>query len=313
MKRNLKTNRRLRGAAFFSMLLAASLMIGEAGEFLAAKTTPTVVLGGENGSSSVKDPEPEKPAPSTVTYRKTMVKADDGSVYYYLSSGQMAVNRWVKYKGNKYYFGSDGKMIKNAWVGNYYVYLNGKRVKNITKKKVLRKSTKAERRSGKRLIIVGASRVFHMAEHVSYDKQTVYLCKKGAGIKFLRSDCGPRLCAYLAAFPHSTVVFQLGNNSLSGYKKKIVKYVNYYQKLMDTFPLADFYFMDALPSKNKKKNRLRMKFNALLRSAFPAEYIGGYDYMIKSGISFTSDGEHYKPVTSYLIYDYILKKTGWTS
>ena len=82
---------------------------------------------------------------------------------------------------------------------------------------------------------------------------------------------------------------------------------------MDAFPSADFYFMDALPGRTRKKNKLRVKCNRLLRSAFPAQYIGGYEYLMNAGVQFTSDGEHYKPATSYRTYDYILSKTGWTS
>ena len=311
MKRDLKTNRGLRRAAFFSMLLAVSLLISEAGEFLAASASVTI---------SGEDPDDNEPAAKTTSqngaptgsYKKTMVKSN-GDYYYFLSNGKMAVNRWVKYKGKRYYFGADGKMVTNAWIGNYYVGLNGRRVKDITKKKVLRKSTKAERKAGKRLIILGASRVYHMGLHVSYDKQTVYLCRKGAGVKFLINNAGPKLCAYLAMFPHSTVVFQFGNNDLANYRKHAAKYFKYYKKLMDAFPTANFYFMDALPGKTRKKNKLRVKFNRLLRSAFPAGYIGGYDYLINTGVQFTSDGEHYKPATSYRIYDYIVQKTGWSS
>ena len=174
------------------MLLAISLLITEAGEFLAASAT--VTIPGEDQGDAPEAVVPAKSTAPAASYKKTMVKSGD-EVYYYLSNGKMAVTRWVKYKGKKYYFGADGKMVKNAWVGSYYVGLNGRRVTGITRKKVLRRSTKQERKTGRRLIILGASRVLHMAQHVSYDKQTVYLCRKGAGVKFLINNAGPKLCA----------------------------------------------------------------------------------------------------------------------
>ncbi len=317
MGRKGRTDKGLRWAAFFSMLMAVTLLLGEAGEFAAASASVTLGddssgSGTDNTDTTASKKTAASSAPAEGTYHSAMV-TKNGDTYYFLKNGKLAVSRWVKFSGKKYYFGADGKMVKNAWVGNYYVDLKGRRVKNITKKKVLKNSTKAERRSGKKLIILGASRVLHMQMHVSYDKQTVYLCRRGAGIKFLQLNAGPRLCAYLSVFPNSTVVFQFGNNSLSSYKKNAAKYFKYYKKLMQAFPDADFYFMDALPGRTKKKNRLRMKFNRLLQAAFPAQYIGGYDYLMKTGYELTSDGEHYKPVTSYAIYDYILRKTHWVS
>ena len=322
MNKFVQAYKRLHLAAFFSILLAGATVVSDAGTVLAATAVVSIPENASSGSTSKTSDSSgskstdgagtSKTSTQEVAYRKKMVTIN-GDTYYYLSNGKRAVSRWIKYKSKKYYFGADGKMVRNAWVGKYYVDLKGQRCKTVTKKKVLKGSTKQERQSGKKLIIVGASRVLHMKMYVSYDKQTVYICRRGAGIKFLLNNAGPRLCAYLSKFPNSTVVFQFGNNNLSEYKKVAPRYFKYYRTLMNAFPNADFYFMDALPGRTRKKNKLRIKFNRLLQNAFPNEYIGGYDYLMSTGISFTSDGEHYKPVTCYKIYDYIIKRTNWVS
>ena len=201
----------------------------------------------------------------------------------------------------------------NCWVGNSYYGPDGKRVKGLTLKKILQKSTKKEIRKKRKLIIVGASRVVQMAAHVKDDVQTVYIARSGAAFKWFKSTGRVKLRAYLQIFPRSTVVIQLGNNSLKKCIKNPEKYFNYYRELMADFPDAEFYLMDALPSRNKKKNKLRKKFNALLKEAFPDQYIKGYSYMVKHKYQTTSDGEHYTYATSVMIYNYILKKVKWKS
>ena len=199
----------------------------------------------------------------------------------------------------------------NCWVGNRYYGPDGQKVSGLSKKKILKKATKKEKSRKKRLIIVGASRVYHMAEHVSDDKRTIYICKKGAAYKWLKKTGGVKLRAYLDLFPKSTVVIQLGNNKIKRYLKKPEKYFDYYRELMQDYPKADFYFMDALPGIHKEKNRLRKQFNKLLKEEFPDQYIGGFSYMKKHGFSTTKDGEHYTRTTSRMIYEYILKKAKW--
>jgi hypothetical protein len=76
----------------------------------------------------------------------------------------------------------------NCWVGNRYYGPDGQKVSGLSKKKRLKKATKKEKSRKKRLIIVGASRVYHMAEHVSNDKRTIYICKKGAAYKWLKEN-----------------------------------------------------------------------------------------------------------------------------
>ena len=72
--------------------------------------------------------------------------------------------------------------------------------------------------------------------------------------------------------------------------------------------------MDALPGKRGSlKNELREQFNQKLKEEFPEQYIGGYDYMMRSGYNYRSETNtaHYDDATYRKIYKYILKKTGW--
>ena len=177
------------------------------------------------------------------------------------------------------------------------------------------------------LIIMGASRVKEMSQHVRAagmktvtDKEgviwkTVYIAKSGEGYSWLSKKAYPKLKAQLKKYPCSTVVLQFGNNDLNRTSSgNIKKYISFYRKLMKMYPRATFYFMDILPSKNSPSmNARRRTFNGKLAKAFPNNYIGGYSYLIKSGFKTSYNSVHYSASTSKKIFRYILKKTGFSS
>ena len=232
--------------------------------------------------------------------------------YYVNKSGVRVDEKWVSIGGKKYYYGKNGVLCRNRWVGSYYVGPDGARLTGINRKTLLSKSTgkKTETTSTeKKLIIIGASRVVHMQKEVGNNKKILYIAKSGQGYRWLVSTASIRLQAYLSIFPNSKVVIQLGNNDLHHRRY----YFTMYKKLMNKYPKATFYFMDALPGnkKNTEKNEKRVAFNEALAAEFPKNYIGGYDYMMKSGFNTTKDGVHYTASTSRMIYRYILSKTGF--
>ena len=87
-------------------------------------------------------------------------------------------------------------------------------------------------------------------------------------------------------------------------------YRKIYQSLLKKYKKASFYFMDVLPMKdlNCRRNRRAVRFNELLKKAFPRQYIGGYEYLLEDGYTNSYDGVHYNVDTSRKIFDYILSK-----
>ena len=237
--------------------------------------------------------------------------AYDGKYYYFLANGQMARSQWVTIGSNKYFYGANGVMKRSTWVGNFYVGPNGAKMPGMNRKVILSRATKAQIQSQKHLIIIGASRVVQMSQAVTNDANVIYICKCGAKYDWFRDTAMPRLTGYLKLFPKSKVVIQMGNNDLSvSSSGNFPLYRNAFRKLMEVYPDAKFLFMDALPGGTKGKNARRVQFNAQLQAAFPKNYIGGYDYLMRKGIRYKSstDHEHYSDATYRLIYQYILVK-----
>ena len=241
-----------------------------------------------------------------------MVTTGD-KIRYFGKTGAMKKKCWVNLSGNKYYFDGAGVMVVNRWIGNYYAGADGRRVSGVIRKNILNKSTKKEISGGRKLIIIGASRVNMMRQAVKKDAGVVYLTGIGKGLGWFQEKGLPKLHAYLALFPKSTVVIQLGNNDLkTDNRGRFGNYAAIYKKLIKKYTGARFYLMDILPGENKKLNKLRVAFNQKLEKAFPERYIGGYDYLVEKGYQ-TSDGTHYTDETSCLIYDYIIEKIRWSS
>ena len=243
-----------------------------------------------------------------------MLKSAFVGKYYVGKNGARVTGKWVTSGGKKYYLDKNGVLAKNRWVGNYYVGPSGARVEGVNRKTLLAASTgkkTANTSTEQKLIIIGASRVVYMHEAVGSRKGVIYIAKKGQGYSWLKTTALPKLQAYLSIFPRSKVVIQLGNNDLNHFSQ----YQSTYRKLISAYPKTKFYFMDALPANrtaaNINKNARRKAFNQKLAAAFPANYIGGYDYMEKNGFKTNSDGVHYTPATSRMIYRYILNKTGF--
>ena len=251
-----------------------------------------------------------------------LCKSKAGSSFY-KKTGAKAVNEWITCKGRQYYMNARGYLARNTWVGDFYVgsnglkkrncwvgrnYLdaNGLRSEKATEKTVRSTATEKEIQKGGKLIIVGASRVVQMGVAVTGDEAAVYIARYGAGYSWFASTGMTALTGYLKVYPKSKVVIQLGNNDLENFSR----YASAYRRLIEEYPDASFYFMDALPSAKKSKNAQRQAFNAKLKAAFPKEYIGGYDYLARTKIVYKSkkDKEHYGKATNRKIYKYITSK-----
>ncbi|MCR5161168.1 MAG: hypothetical protein K6C06_05295 [Lachnospiraceae bacterium] len=255
-------------------------------------------------------------------YVNVLCKSKAGSSFY-KKTGARAKNEWIVYKGREYYMNARGYLARNTWVGDFYVgsnglkkrncwvgrqYLdsNGLRAEKATEKTVRSTATEKEIKNGSKLIIVGASRVVQMGVAVTGDGAAVYIARYGAGYSWFASTGMTALTGYLKVYPKSKVVIQLGNNDMENFSR----YASAYRRLIDEYPDASFYFMDALPSANKSKNAKRQAFNAKLKAAFSKQYIGGYDYLSKIRIGYKSkkDKEHYNKATYKKIYRYITSK-----
>ena len=230
--------------------------------------------------------------------------------YYCTKTGALIKNGWKKIRDDWYYFKADGSMARKKKVGEWYVGKDGRLDMDRGAKKI--KTGRYRTTKKNRLIIVGASRVKQMAEAVKTDKKVIYIAKGGQGLAWMQSYAIPELRRKLKKYPKSRVVFQMGNNDISkdvpdGH---IGDYIDEYRYLRSSFPKAKFFFMDALPSggTGSKKNELRVAFNKALQEAFPKEYIGGYDYLMKSGFVCSYNRSHYSVNTSRKIYNYILRQ-----
>ena len=231
--------------------------------------------------------------------------------YYYGKSGAMIRNAWGRYKGDRYYFGSKGAMVKKKWVNGFWVGADGKYVASKTKDNYKTFSFKPEN-SKQRLIIVGASRVKQMKGAVTSDKKVIYITKAGQGFSWFYSKALPKLRKTLKKYPKSKVVIQMGNNDLNDglVAAAFSRYAMQLSELIRKYPKAEFYFMDALPSMplSEQKNQARQEFNELLRSTFPEQYIGGYDYLVEIDFQTGFDNAHYSALTYKKIFNYILSK-----
>ena len=258
-------------------------------------------------------------------YARTGLRSYKGFYYYFDSSGRMASRRMVTVRGKTYfcsktgaivrsgwkcirgywcYFQANGAMARAKWIGPWYVGKDGRLDMDRGKKKLRTRKFKASKKS--RLIIVGASRVTQMERAVGTDRGVIYIAQSETnGIR--------RLEKKLKKFPRSTVVIQLGNNDirLKSPDGFIDQYIEMYTDLFARYPKARFYVMDALPGKSPEgdaRNELRVIFNDALRTAFPDRYIGGYDFLMKTGYVCSYDINHYSDNTSRKIFNYILRK-----
>ena len=240
---------------------------------------------------------------------------------YYGSTGAMVTDGWYKADGHLRYFDKKGNMAENCWIEDHYVGWDGCINEHLSRSYAPGDPlsdpfgwvVKADNSKDRYLIIVGASRVVHMQLAVPKDESVIYIARSGAGYDWLKKYGLPRLEFWLSLYPKSKVVIQFGNNYLSRKDSYFLKYKALYKKLFRKHPKTRFYLMDILPGKastNIIRNKIRQEFNKKLKKAFPNEYIGGYDYLVKYGY-ITVDSTHYDEETSRKIYHYILMKTKW--
>ncbi len=250
---------------------------------------------------------------------------DSGSHYYYYGkTGAMVTSEWVTLSSGKRYFLKNGRMACNQWVGTYFVDWNGKIVSGLTRKKGSGNSYKEVSvvSNSDHLIVIGASRVVDMKEAVAasstysyYSSYVTYIAADGKRLSWFKASALPMLKVYMKMYPKSTIVVQLGNNDLSKGSSFYHNYWNAYKKLLKTYPNNKIYFMDILPadaSTKRERNQKAAAFNSQLKSRFPSNYIGAFNYLMSVGYT-TTDGIHYNAQTSLTIFDYILRQIGWIS
>ncbi len=168
-------------------------------------------------------------------------------------------------------------------------------------------------------LYIGASRSTKMKKNVS-DSRTLFVTNPGASSWWFalkrrgKQPCTRTICSYLAARPTGNVIIELGNND----PFNVETYIYVYKRLIETYPQAHFWFVDALPGsgsrkKGARKNVYRMWFNTRLQEAFPSNCVGGYYFVLNSPGFKTLDGTHYTAAMEKRIYKYIMRRIGRSS
>ena len=165
-------------------------------------------------------------------------------------------------------------------------------------------------------LYVGASRADKLSRSVR-DSKTAFVTMPGAGSRwFGKSRFGVSPClitirSYLLARPDGNVIIELGNND----PQRPEVYVHVYRRLIEMFPEAHFWFVDALPGTGSgahgaSKNKERKILNNRLKEEFPQNSVGGYSYLLHSPNFRTTDGVHYPAYGERNLYKYVMKKIG---
>lgn len=165
-------------------------------------------------------------------------------------------------------------------------------------------------------LYVGASRVNRLSKRVK-DSRTYFYASEGADAswfgqsRFTKKPCLLVIRSYLAVRPEGNVIIELGNNDLY----HINVYIHVYKSLIEAYPQAHFWFVDALPGTGKKRsgaprNAARIAFNNRLKEEFPENCVGGYDYLLHSSGFRTLDGVHYPSSVGRTLYKYVMGKLG---
>lgn len=227
------------------------------------------------------------------------VEGEDGT-YYYNDNGCMIVrSQFVAKDGNIYWASRTGIIARNVWVSESYYDENGVLVTDrVVDGRYINRAGIAENIGpGTKVVIAGASRINDMSFAVR-DKDVAFLSKPMQGYKWLSTYGVVRLRTYLRTYPDVKVVFQFGNNDPG----QLARYIRFYRKLQAEFPDTEFYYMDCMPG--DKFDEKREHFNETLRRKFPGSYIGGYDWLVRTGYT-TVDRQHYPPEVNLRIYRYI--------
>ncbi len=191
-------------------------------------------------------------------------------------------------------------------------YIGRKKIYTI--KKTLSASKADVDFKGAHYLFIGASRV-RSTEDAVIDPDVYFCSYPGCGIDCMfkrmvflneKKPAGLRLIdSFLKKQPGGTVLIDLGGNDL--WNKKA--YVGLYRSLIYKYPSARFYFISILPRENRS-NRKREIFNALLKKAFPLNFIDLYSFVLSHPNFETLDGTHYGPLLSRIIYENIMKQAG---
>ncbi len=236
-----------------------------------------------------------------------------GKTYYFNASGIRVQGKWVKIGGNYYYFApKTGVMAKNTWVGDYYAGSDGARLTNCkvgaytlgADGKKTTASVSSSQTSGK-VLFVGDSRTVGMKNSVSASSRVSFTAKVSMGYSWLIGTADTTIKAALKKNPSMTVVFGLGVNDLGN----IHSYISYYNKLIRSYPDAEFVFLAVNPitySNAYISNSKIAAFNKMLKNAFGSRYLDTNTWMTKNGFS-TVDGLHYTTETYKKLYSYIMK------
>lgn len=244
----------------------------------------------------------------------------EDATYAVKKDGTLGSKEWVRLDSYSFYCNAYGRVVTNRWIGDRYAGVDGAALKGVNRKKISKNATVSEQKMKQRLIIVGASRVCDMRDATRKTRKftykgkqwnTVFICCRGAGFDWFHDEAIAKLRAYLDLYPRSKVVVQMGNNDVYHVEDgRLDEYAELYQKLMRRYPKASFYFMDVLPSVDPDKNEKRQTYNEVLKTAFPKQWIGGYEFLMELPFRPREDGVHYRPSTSRAIFEYIRKMVG---
>ena len=243
----------------------------------------------------------------------------DGNVYYFNEEG-FAETGFFKYANKRYYANSRGIVQYGKWVNVngklYYMKKNGV-LNSDAKKQVKGKKYKFDETGvllsarpavypGSHYLFVGDSRTVGMHISVSAASNVSFLGEIGKGYNYLRSSCDGVIRSRLKSNPYLTVIFAFGVNDIGN----IGSYINYYKRLINSYPDARFFFMAVNPVSYSQNvnNSMITSFNAQLRSAVgKSRYIDTYNYLSGTGYS-TFDGIHYTVNTYQKLYTFVMDK-----
>lgn len=217
--------------------------------------------------------------------------------YYYFSKKGVMETGWKKIAGYYYYFSPQtGQMAVNTTVGKYKVDSRGRRVS----------STSGKKNTGKVDYWVGDSRTVGLGSALGVSKKCI--AQVGMGHSWYLTTAEKKLKKVLKKNPNATVVINFGVNDHGN----IWKYISSYQKLINSYPNAQIWFMSVNPIDSKYKsgyvsNKDINRFNKKLKAAFPDRYLDTNSYLKKTKFK-TVDGLHYTDATYRKIYNYVLSK-----
>lgn len=167
---------------------------------------------------------------------------------------------------------------------------------------------------GARYLYIGASRTKNTEDAVK-DADVYFYSYPGCGIEsmFRRmySDSGWKeaglrvIDGFLKQRPTGMVLIDPGANDVQNIKA----YISLYKTLIHNYPAAKFRFISILP-RESGSNKKRIRFNRQLKKALSAYVIDLYSFVWSHPMFDTTDGTHYGPLLSRIVYERTMKAAG---